>query len=157
MVAPAVRLPDRVVQRHKKRAICVWVLILGLILAYSAWVIVSSIQDRNNPSVSLRLEVRRSIFSLVQGYSDVKTSIDNLTSTVLHVNPGLVVWTSTIELVEVVASPHELFDAVDCTISGREFGISVFAETPKVSVSSNNSLVLGGYFSATVLRFCPAL
>ena len=52
-----VRLPSNVVDEHKRRARCIWILFLAFIICYTVWLIVSTYEKRKNPSVSLRLEV----------------------------------------------------------------------------------------------------
>lgn len=43
--------------KHKKRASCIWAILIALIVSYAIWLVISIVAKRKNPSVSLKLEV----------------------------------------------------------------------------------------------------
>lgn len=52
------RLLGRVETRHKKRAYAIWAALVGVLIAYTVWVVTEAIKQRDDPSVNLALEVK---------------------------------------------------------------------------------------------------
>lgn len=52
------RLPGRVERRHKKRAFFVWAALVAALIGYTTWIVVGAVDKRDNPSISLTIEVK---------------------------------------------------------------------------------------------------
>lgn len=64
------RAPSQVVNKHKKQASCIWVLLLGLIAGYIIWLLHSIYEKRENPEATLQLQVcQGSLLYGTHGYS----------------------------------------------------------------------------------------
>lgn len=69
------RAPSRVVNKHKKRASFVWVLILGLIAGYTIWLFCSTYKKRRTPEATLELQVSQGITTILQRMARTDTPL----------------------------------------------------------------------------------